>query len=162
MGNNDGDQTERPSHTVFIKNDFWISQYEITFEEYKKFDNQISDNDDPCGPVRNVSWKAARAYSDWLSDKTGQTYRLPTEAEWEYVAKITKPSEYHHIAEDVGEWCEDHWHPNYNSAPTDGSAWKNENKWFVFRGKTGITDRYPGSDAEEPDVGFRLVKEEVK
>ncbi|MDO8272897.1 MAG: SUMF1/EgtB/PvdO family nonheme iron enzyme [Gammaproteobacteria bacterium] len=74
---------------------FLISQYEITFLEYDIFTNETARaarNDVGFGrdnrPVIDVNWFDAVAYAEWLSDKTGKRYRLPTDAEWEYVAKL--------------------------------------------------------------------------
>jgi serine/threonine-protein kinase PpkA len=83
-----------PRHTVGIKKPFAISQYEITFQEYEQFakaTERALPGDNRWGretrPVINVSWEDARAYTLWLSKMTGQTYRLPSESEWEYAAR---------------------------------------------------------------------------
>jgi formylglycine-generating enzyme required for sulfatase activity len=48
--------------------------------------------------VINISWDDAKRYAAWLSRKTGQRYRLPTEAEWEFAARAGSPHYFAHGA----------------------------------------------------------------
>lgn len=87
------DDTERPAHKVTIKR-FALGLYEVTFAEYDAFalaTGRKLPDDEGWGrerrPVINVSWDDAQAYAQWLSERAGKRYRLPTEAEWEYAAR---------------------------------------------------------------------------
>ena len=87
---------EGPEHEVTIARPFAVGVYEVTFDEW---DACVSDKG--CGgrgagdegwgrgrhPVINVKWDDVQAYVEWLSRKTGEEYRLLSEAEWEYVAR---------------------------------------------------------------------------
>lgn len=115
MGCQYGETDEEPVHKVRLSN-YYIGRYEVTNAEYCAFLNRRrpgardlktwidigNDNFDiqkkPLGdyfvvsgreryPVTHVSWYGASAYCDWLRDYTGEPYRLPTEAEWEFAAK---------------------------------------------------------------------------
>lgn len=75
---------------------FSIGRYEVTFDQYTLFAEQPGraqsiPHDRGWGredrPVIQISWQDAIAYTQWLSERTGDTYRLPTEAEWEYAAR---------------------------------------------------------------------------
>lgn len=89
----DGDSDEKPPMKV-KPGPFAIGVFEVTFEEYDRFCNETGKtkpSDEGWGrgrrPVINVSWEDAMAFTKWLSAKTRQTYRLPSDAEWEYAAR---------------------------------------------------------------------------
>lgn len=73
----------------------WMGKYEVTLEQYKKFYRDHTDNhNDKRVPVAMVSWYDAVRFADWLSDKAGKKFRLPSEAEWEYAARAGASSAY--------------------------------------------------------------------
>jgi len=82
-----------PRHSVTIS-PFAVSVYEITIEDYYRFAKATGRSkpannglDIKTYPVVDVSWNDAIAYTQWLSKQTGKTYRLLSEAEWEYAAR---------------------------------------------------------------------------
>lgn len=91
----------QPRHSVIIEKPFAISSGEVRFAEYDAYLNDIGQPQQPdedwgrnTRPAIHVSWRDAKAYADWLAEKTSQPYRLPTEAEWEYIASSGGLQEY--------------------------------------------------------------------
>jgi Sulfatase-modifying factor enzyme 1 len=158
MGSTKGEADEKPMHQVTISQPFYIGINEVTQEQWQGvMGSNRSYFKDCCPncPVENVSWNDAQDFINRLNERGGFgfTYRLPTEAEWEYACRAGATGDYvanpgevawflgnsggrtHAVGRqpnawgltdmhgNVWEWCQDSYHDNYNGAPTNGSAW---------------------------------------
>ena len=110
MDTNPG-REEMPSHPVTIGQYIAVGRYEVTFAQWNACVaeggcNDYEPYDEKWGkgnrPVINVNWNEAQNYIYWLSRKTGKSYRLLSEAEWEYAARAGTPTSNY--------WGDDH-HP---------------------------------------------------
>ena len=127
----DGYDNEKPVYTVMVPA-FKLGKYEVTFAQW---DACVADGG--CnghrpmgwgfvgsGPVNGVSWDDTQSFIDWLNNRTGRNFRLPTEAEWEYAARAGSTTEYS-WGDDMDRWvlyCYD----CYGSAPVNSfpaNAW---------------------------------------
>ena len=97
------DRDEFPIREVAISDRFALSKYEVTFDDWDACVeaggcNGYRPDDEGWGrgrrPVINVDWDDAQSYVAWLSRSTGETYRLPSEAEWEYAARAGTETRY--------------------------------------------------------------------
>jgi len=99
--NSIGDSDERPVQQQQVSA-FAMGKYEVTVEQFDAFTDATGRsriNDNGWGrntmPASNISWQDAMAYTYWLTMKTGQSWRLPSEVEWEYAARAGSLANYH-------------------------------------------------------------------
>jgi formylglycine-generating enzyme required for sulfatase activity len=215
-------ENEGPRHEVTVSQ-FFMGRYPVTQAQWRfvaglpQVGRELQPNpahfEGNRHPVEQVSWYDAVEFCARLSTHTGRTYRLPSEAEWEYACRAgtqtpfyfgqtlttelanydgnytyndgaegeyreqTTPVDHFEFANAFGlcdmhgnvyEWCQDHWHRNYEDAPTDGSAWSSENNESerILRGGAwsrnpwgcrSASRSYGSPDVAYDSFGFRVV-----
>ncbi len=117
MGSTNGDWDEQPVHEVRIRRSFWMSASEVTLAEYQQFrpKQRLAA---ASGAATGISWNEAMAFCQWLGEKEGKPYRLPTEAEWEYACRLNNATEAaaepRVVPHAVAQWCLD-WYGEYQA-----------------------------------------------
>jgi formylglycine-generating enzyme required for sulfatase activity len=103
MGDPQGAMDERQTGVATIEEPFWMATTEVTNAMYRLFDSEHDSRyinrfgtdtntrgyavNHPKQPVVRVTWQEAMEFCDWLSEKTGKTFTLPTEAQWEWACR---------------------------------------------------------------------------
>ncbi len=120
------DWDEVPVHEVRITRAYSMGVSRVTQGEFARFRPQHKEyvlsrglKWDEKAPVTMVSWYDADAYCRWLSEKEGDIFRLPTEAEWEFAALSAERLGLKGIGDGIQEWCHDWWAPYSPDMVTD-------------------------------------------
>ena len=146
----------QPAHRVTVSA-FWMQAHEVTWDEYRLFmfanqAGEIAHKDElvdavsrPTRPYVEMSFgmgingfpaismtqHAANKYAEWLSAKTGEFYRLPTEAEWEYACRADTTTAYY-FGNDVARLGDYAWYAANSGGKYQKVASKKPNAWGLF------------------------------
>ena len=129
-------ENEQPIHEVEIDYDIAMSKFQVTVEDYMLF-AQATGVEMPeekhihLGvnvPIRRLTWLSAVAYCKWLSEREGKTFRLPTEAEWEYACRAGSYAKYC-FGDDETELEDYAWYKENSEKVTHEVGLKKPNAW---------------------------------
>ncbi len=139
---------ESSQHAVHISA-LWVGKFEVTWDEYRLFmfgrDDGVDAVSHPTRPYLEMSFgmgiqgypaismtqHAANKYAEWLSAKTGQFYRLPTEAEWEYACRAGSSTAYS-FGDDPAKIGEYAWYSGNSNGKYQKVGTKKPNPWGLY------------------------------
>jgi formylglycine-generating enzyme required for sulfatase activity len=174
---------EQPTRKVSI-DPFWMQAHEVTWDEYRLFmfakqagettkkDETVDAISRPTRPYVEMSFgmgingfpaismtqHAANKYAEWLSAKTGEFYRLPTEAEWEYACRAGTTTPYY-FGSDPAQLKDYAWYTDNSNSKYQKVATKKPNQWGLHDMLGNVMEwtldayaPYKAGDAKEPWV----------
>ncbi|GCL48667.1 hypothetical protein NIES3804_02180 [Microcystis aeruginosa NIES-3804] len=136
MGSPDSDpdarDNEKPQHQVKV-NSFAIGKYPVTQAQYQAVmgTNPSRFQNNPQNPVEQVNWNDAQAFCQKLSQITGKTYRLPTEAEWEYACRAGTTTRFY-FGDDANQLGDYAWYNGNSQQTTHPVGQKRPNGWGLY------------------------------
>ena len=172
MGSPNGGSDEQPLHQVTISKGFQMGKFEVTQAQWEAvMGNNPSHFSGDNNPVEQVSWNECQSFISKLNKlDTDYTYRLPTEAEWEYCCRAGSDTEYCFGDDDSGlgdyAWCNSNsnskTHPVGQKQPNDwglydmhGNVWEWCQDWY----DSNYYDNSPGTDPQGPNSGsYRVIR----
>lgn len=122
---------EGPVHRVELDG-FWMGKYQVTQAQYHAImGKNPSRFKDDNRPVERVSWKKAMKFCQKLSQKTGKTFTLPTEAQWEYACRAGTRTQYC-FGDDSSLLSEYAWYGKNSNGETHPVGRKKPNAWGLY------------------------------
>ena len=152
----DGDSDEKPMHEVCVS-DFAVGKYEVTQGEWRRIMGNNPSRYNRCGdncPVEQVSWDDAQEFIKKLNSQSGRSYRLPTEAEWEYAARSGGRNEKYSGGGNVDYLA---WYGRNSGSKTRDVGQKQPNGLGIFDMSGNVYEwvldwkgKYPGDRQQDP------------
>ena len=146
------DQQKERQHQVIITKPFLIGKYEVTINQWDAvMGTRLSTKQNENYPITDVSWEACQEFIQKLNEATGEIYRLPTEAEWEYACRAGTNTPYSYgekiskqnanyegkLPKKVGSYSPNSW----GLHDMHGNVWEWVNDWF---------GEYPNGQVKDP------------
>ena len=129
----DTDWGERPQHRVRITKPFYLGATEVTQEQYERVmgENPSNYKGDSQRPVETVSWEEAVEFCRRLSQQEGKTYRLPTEAQWEYACRAGSTAKWH-FGDEESRLGDHAWYDSNSDSTAHPVGQKKANAWGLY------------------------------